>query len=247
LKGLELILLLLISSLAWAVPTPPAAVPGGYQAGADLKAFADRGEVSYFVQIAGVEETAGRQFQDYALGSYYHLFQQFKVGAFYERAYGLRHDEDWALNSGHWAWVDSNSRGENIFILDATAKTLLPLEDWVFEFKSRYLINTFNDNRTLLLRPGLTYFYVRSGQLIADFFVQYEWDLALNYGVQPVDEKWLYFGSLYHFSRGLDVGPFAAIHWQSWGRPQAYAEKGGASYTITTQTTTLGLTALFHF
>jgi hypothetical protein len=234
---------------AQALPTAPEAVPGGYQSGAQLRVFMDREDFTLVGEALYINETAGRELQDFSFGSYYHFSPAFKMGLFFTRDYGLRHDEDWALTNGKWSWNISNDRGENLVAVDATWKTLLdflPGENWVAELKSRYIYNSFNDNRTLLLRPGLTYFYLQSGHLVADFFVQLELDFPLNYGVQPVDEHWIYLGSLYHFTHVFDAGPFVNLGWQTWGASHNYMEKGGAPYAITTQTTTLGLTAILR-
>jgi hypothetical protein len=233
-----------------AAPVPPQPVPGGFQAGAILRAIADRDLASYFAEASATQATDSRELRDFAVGGYYHLSNNFKIGALALREYGLRHDEDWQLNNGVWSWNDSNSRGENVFGLDVTGKTLLdflPGEDWVAEFKVRYFYNSFNDNRTLMLRPGLTYFYLRHEELVANFFLQFEYDLPLNYGIQPINEKWIYLGSLYHLSEMMDIGPFMTLTWQTWGPPAAYSLKGGVPYSVTTQTTTLGLTSVLRF
>ena len=247
----ELFLLIgLLGVDAWAVPTPPAPIPGGTQIGGSLRAFVDRDSLSYFAEAAAVNETGGRELKDYSLGVYYHVSPAFKFGTVFSRDFGLRHNEDWTPTNGIWSWNDSNGRGETLVALDATAKAVvdfLPGEDWVAEFKTRYIYNSFNDNRTLMLRPGLTYFYLREGSLAASFFIRFEYDFPLNYGAEAVNEKWIYLGALYHLCENVDLGPTITEGWQTWNRPAAYAIKGGAPYSITTQTSTYGLSGVLHF
>ncbi|MGZ3723198.1 MAG: hypothetical protein ACXVA9_09720 [Bdellovibrionales bacterium] len=235
---------------AWAAPTPPSAIPGGYQGGGLIRVFADRDLYSLFAETSAVNQTGGRELTEVAAGTYFRLSPGFKLGAIVSRDWGLRHDEDWDLINGKWQWANSKGRGETLIALDATAKSLvdfLPGNDWVAEFKVRYIFNSFNDDRTLMLRPGLTYFYMNAGKLIANFFVRLEVDLPLNYGNESVSEKWIYFGSLYHFSKYVDFGPTVTEGWQTWSSPQFYKERGGGIYSITTQTTTLGLMGVFRF
>ena len=239
-----------LTPAAFAAPTPPAPIPGGYQSGAVARVFVEREPLTYFAELLAAEQTGSRESRSFGLGTYYQITEAFKVGAMFNRTFGLRHNEDWASNNGKWSWVDSRHRGETLMAIDATAKSLvefLPGHDWVAEFKARYIYNAFNDERTLFLRPGLTYFYLRDAALIANFFAQFEIDLPLNYATQSVTEKWIYFGSLYHACEKFDVGPTLTLGWQTWGRPAAYANKGGAPYSITTQTTTFGLTGIFRF
>lgn len=242
-------LVLLLSPAAHGAPTAPRAIPGGYQSGGVARVFVAREPFTYFGEVAATEQTAGRESRSVGIGSYYQVGETLKLGLLFNRTFGLRHDEDWVSDNGKWSWVDSRHRGESLFALDATVKSLvdfMPGHDWVAELKLRYILNAFNNDRTLFLRPGLTYFYLREGQLIANFFTQFEVDMPLNYGSQKFVEKWIYFGSLYHVCEKLDVGPTVTLGWQTWSRPQAYAAKGGAPYSITTQSTTIGFSLILH-
>ena len=231
---------LLITLPAWAAPTPPPAMPGGLQAGGIARVFAAQDRVAWMGEYAAATQSADRKPKQYTLGWYYSFTENWKVGGFVRSAHGLRHDEDWHSVNGVWQWNQSNGRDETFLIGDVTGKFTVA-SNWVAELKTRYLYNAFNDNRTLLLRPGISYFWMDEGRLIANFFAQLELDFALNYGTQALPEKWLYLGALYHLNSNFDLGPFVSLGWQSWGRPQGYADKGGAPYTVTTQSTTLGL------
>src|ERR1019366_9094796 len=101
-----------------AKPVPPESIPGGFQSSAILRVFVDRDSTSYFGEASATQATAGRDLKDFALGAYYHISSNLKLGAFAAREFGLRHDEDWQLTNGSWSWVDSNGRGGSLFALD---------------------------------------------------------------------------------------------------------------------------------
>lgn len=242
--------MLCLSFTAWAAPTPPDR-KGGYQTGEVLRVISGHERYSLLGEIAATQATDDRDLKDITVGTYYHLNNNLKAGVFYRHAYGLRHDDDWARDSaGNWRWLDTNDRGEGLVQLDLTVKSLvefMPGEDWVAELKTRWVYNAFNGEQYFLLRPGLTYFLLSEGNLVANFYMQVELDLPTNYGNRAIMEKWIYLGSLYHFSERFDLGPFVTFGWQSWSRPDDYARRGGADYTVTTQTTTLGVVGLFRF
>lgn len=239
-------LLFLFSSLASAAPVPPAEIKGGIQPGAIVRVFKHLDPWSVFFEASGEKQSEDREAKDFTLGTYYQLNDHLRAGAFYRRAYGLRHDEDWHSVAGVWSWKDSNNRGEDIFIFDLSGKTLVRHTPFTAELKLRYLFNEHNDNRTLLVRPGFSYHWIEDATLIANLFLHFEVDFPLNYAVETANERWVYIGGLYHVSNTFDVGPFAAFAWKSWGRPQGYMDKGGAPYTITTQSTTLGIIAVVN-
>ncbi len=237
--------LLLISSYASAAPTPPADIKGGLQSGAIVRVFKNLDPWSILFEATGEKQSEDREAKDFTIGSYYQLSDHVRAGVFYRRAYGLRHDEDWHSVAGVWSWRDSNSRGEDLLIFDLSGKALLHGTPLTAELKLRYLFNEFNDNRTLLVRPGISYHWIEGAQLRANVFLNFEVDFPLNYGTETATERWIYFGGLYHFTKSFDLGPFAAVAWKTWGRPQGYLDKGGGPYSTTTQSTTLGLVAVF--
>lgn len=243
------ILSLAISSVAQATPPQPT-VPGGVEPGGSLGLFLNHEQISYHAEMTGASETGGRAFDETLLGAYYRVLHHLKLGAFYGRAYGLRHDEDWTNANGSWAWTNTNSRGEDLLIGDITPVTeldFLPGKNWVGEFKTRYIYDAYNGQQSLILRPGLRYFILDDDRPFLNFFFQFEALLPLNYGVQSIYEKWAYVGTLYHLNDHVDLGGFAAAKWETWGSTSSYIAKGGAPYAITTQTWQIGALAVFQF
>jgi len=238
-------LIAIAPSLVFALPPQPT-VPGGIEPGLAVRAFKDLGSITLAAEAGALNETDGRDYRDIMLGGYYQLTENLSTGLFYERAYGLRHDDDWNKTTGTWSWADTNSRGEDLLIADLTARFKV-FESTVFEIKARYLDNLFNQNQTLFLRPGLTYFWLKDEQPFMNFFLQYEIDLPLNFDNEQVDERWLYLGALYRVMENVDVGGFYALNWQAWHSSADYLAKLGSPYTVTSTSAVISALAIVHF
>ena len=242
------LILTLITIQVQAVPTVPT-VSSGIAPALNLRLFSDQGSFLLYSELAATSDTDQRTEKNFTLGTYYKLLPGIKIGAFYSREYGLRHYADWAPTNGVWSWTQTNARAEDFFIFDMTPRVqlnFLPTENWVAELKARYEFNAFNHEQTLMLRPGLTYFWLREDEPFINFFLQYEADIALNYGVQTVAERWLYLGGLYHVCNSVDLGAYAALKWQNWGSPPAYIAKGVLPYNVGAESTVIGLLAILH-
>lgn len=194
------------------------------------------------------EQSDDRKYKSIMIGSYYRFHNNFRAGLFYQRQYGFRHDHDWFKDPTTlvWQWRDTNTRGEDLAVLDISPKFVLPFgkETWTFEFKTRYEYNFFNSDRSLRLRPNLTYFYLHDDEPLASFFLQAEQVLGLNYGTHSINERWLYLGGLYHYSPSLQFGAFAAQKWQQWSSTPEYTAITGKTYTVDADSDVLGITLI---
>jgi hypothetical protein len=239
----------LLNAQAFGATSPPQDLTSGIEPGLFLRAFKDISNATLMAEAGGINETNERNYREVTLGAYHDINANWSAGAFYRRAYGLRHDNDWQSNNGTWEWVDTNSRGEDFLILDTTGRLIvqsLPVENTMVELKTRLLHDMFNGEETLMLRPGVTFFCLRDEQPFMNFFLQYELDLPLNYGRNLTSERWLYFGALYRVAQGLDIGGFVADKWQAWGNASAYDNKGGTPYFITAESLVASALAIWH-
>ncbi len=244
------VLLSFLNQTSHAAPVPPGPVPTGLEPEMNLRFFLNHEQWIPYLELTAASQTDKRVLKEVTLGSYYQLVDQLKVGVFYRRAYGIRHDEDWVSVSGQWGWRETDSRGEDFLILDATPRVplgFLGSENLVGELKTRFINNIYNHHQILFVRPGITYFWLKDDQAFMNFFLQYEMQFALNYGPQSITERWLYLGALYKASENFDVGIYNALKWETWGNHTAYTNKGGVAYNTTTQTYVIGLVGIFHF
>lgn len=240
-----LVLFLMITVRAQAAPMAPA-LPMGLEGGTVARVFATHENFTWMAEASAINETDARDYREVTLGGYDLILPWLKSGLFFRRAYGLRHDADWSKEAGYWEWDDTNSRAEDFAVADISPRWQLD-ENWLFEFKTRYLYNSFNGEQSVMLRPALTYFWLREQQPFLNFFFQLEEDVPLNYGHRKIDEQWVYAGSLYHLTRCVDLGSFVAWSWQTWQSSASYLEKGGAPYSVTAQATVVSLLAIFNF
>jgi hypothetical protein len=238
-------LVLVASSVVRAAPRAPT-FSFDNEAGLTARVFNNYDDFSLMAEAALFGESDSRNFKAVTLGGYFQAADHLKVGAFYRRAFGLRHDDDWISTSGNWHWSDSTNRAEDFVILDATPRTLVT-DELVAEIKTRDLYNVFNKENTLLLRPGLTYFLLKDGQPFWNFFAQFEMDFPLNYGQTKTSEEWIYLGALRSLTKNIDIGAFAAEKWQRWGSSSTYLAKGGAPYLDTDQTSVISALLIYQY
>lgn len=243
--GIIIFLSIGFSHQACALPPAPQ-VPSGTEVGTTVRYFKSTDDLSWIAEVGQLNQTDNRQLQEATLGGYFQEFENLKLGAFLREARGLRHDDDWQKINGVWSWVDSRSRNESILILDATPRYMI--EDQLLgELKIRLLDDFFDSEQTLQLRPGLTYFLLNKGQAFWNFFAQFEFDLPLNYGAKPMNERWIYLGALYHLTTSWSLGGFLAEHWQAWSSSSNYLASGGSSYVISSQATNLTALMIFEY
>ena len=246
---LAVVALVAVSSVAIAAPVVPGSMSGGVEPTLNLRFFLKQKPLSYFAELSEASQTDHRQYEGATLGAYYRLMPGLTVGGFYRREYGLRHDGDWKNETGTWAWSNTNSRGEDSLILDVTPRLtldFLPGENWVAELKTRSIFNTFSGEKTLTLRPGLTYFWLKENEPFLNFFLQYEIYFPLNYGVQTIYQSWLYLGTLYHWSHSVQAGLYGALKSETWGGTPGFVAQGGAAYSVTARTFVVGAVAVFQ-
>jgi hypothetical protein len=184
----------------------------------------DLGRFDPLVELEGRFEDTNLEFRFRSLtaGAYLRLLKNLKAGAFYRIQQGARHDDDWIEPSpGVWEWVDSRSRTEQVLILDISPRFLfdfLPGQNWVFAVKNRYQYNTFNGQHSLLVRPGLTYFLLRSREPLLNFSLNYGFYIPLNFGDTFLYEHGPYLSALYHLNRNVKLeltGAYRTVIWSS--------------------------------
>jgi hypothetical protein len=191
--------------------------------------FYSPGELDTMFEYAGRFEGADREFryQSFTLGGYYRVIRNLKLGAFYRLQAGARHDDDWIESGTTWIWADTSSRWEHVFMVDATPRVLLdmlPGRDWVFSAKARYEYNATNGLQSLLLRPGLTWFWIRDREPVVNVSAQYAAYLPLNFGRSLWYQHGPYLDLLYHVSRNLQIDASVSRQQIFWSESQEFLD-----------------------
>ena len=197
---------------------------------------------SYWRDLSGMVEYTGRfedpnldfRYQSLMVGGYYRLVDELKVGAFYKLQIGARHDDDWIATNPGWDWVDSSDRYENLAIVDVTPRIQLdfiPDGNWVFALKNRYSYNFFNGHQSLLVRPGLTWFWIVDREPVINVSAQYATYFSLTFGSEFWYQHGPYVNVLYHVLPWLAVDASVGYQTIFWTESAEYiAGHPGQSY-----------------
>jgi hypothetical protein len=187
------------------------------------------------------------RYRSLTAGSYVRLHRNLKAGLFYRLQAGARHDDDWIDLSPGWEWVDSRSRLEHVLIFDLSPRVrlaFLPGTNWVFMLKSRYLLNTYNLEQSVLLRPGLTYHWMVDREPLFSFSLNYGLYFPLNFGSTVIYEQAPYLSVLYHLSPSIKLeltGSYRSVVWSSSEDSLA----AGDSYQVASRAFGVGFGVLY--
>lgn len=219
----------------------------------DLRVFLPRGRFNGMAELeAGLDRYPDRDLvqrrRALTLGTYYRLHRNLKAGGFYRVQQGALHDEDWvrADAPGVWRWRDTRRRAEHGAIGDLTARSFVPRagERLVAELKTRWLVDGFNGQHMLKLRPGLA---LLCGPRVS-LYLRHEWYFPLNYGTRTVYETWAYAGAVARASESVELGVSAALRDRFWGAPRAWREAfPGQDYELRARSLVLGAQAIVRF
>ncbi|MFW5850207.1 MAG: hypothetical protein ACOC3H_01855 [bacterium] len=207
----------------------------GFELSGHTRLFYDLGDTDAMFEYAARYDT-DRSALAHGLtaGAYHRIHRNVKIGGFYRLRIGERHDEDWVLADGEWIWRDTSGRPEHTFLADVTPRFLaefLPGEDWVGAVKARYGLTLFREDdelvamSTLLVRPGLTWFWMRDREPVMNASIQYGLYLPLGFG----DTWWYrhgpYANLVYHLTPDLMLNASAGIAWIHWTESADFDEE----------------------
>lgn len=222
----RLLALFLLNSFLSASASVPPTIPSAHEFEANSRFNLRYQRWSTMLELKYREEVDQRHFQSARIGSYYRVLDWLKVGAFYQKQYGERHEEDWiALPT--WHWRGPKRQGEDVFILDGTARTLFAEENLglIGELKLRYFYNEDNQHQFLRLRPGLTRVLRWKDRPLVNLYTQYEAYLPLNYSTDLLYEWWWYLGALFHLNDMWKLGPSVARREVVWTQSPDFKER----------------------
>jgi hypothetical protein len=216
----------------------------------NLRGFYRHGNFNTMGEISLRQNELRSDETQYLIGTRYRLYNNLKIGAFYQMTQGLRHEEDWISSEGRWQWIDSQDRREDHLILELSPRTILdflPGERWVGELRIRGETNFFNEHNTIKLRPGLNYFWLDHGKPFINIYLQHELYFPLNYSKETIYQQWTYLGILYHLSRHFKLSPYINMGVIKWTNTDNFQGRTGSTYLSEESFTNLGLTLMFNY
>lgn len=244
-------------ALLWGAPLLfaghlPSAPDAELEVEAFTRYFVDLDRFEPYLELAGRWKNDGAAELDYQalrVGSYYRLMDNVKVGAFYRMKAGVRHDDDWVESGGGWEWRDAQSRYEHELIVDVSPRFLLeflPGRSWVFMLKSRYMANASYGLHSVMLRPGLTYFWMRGREPLLNISAAYAFYIPLNFSDVPLYQQWPYLELLYHASERIKLDARISRRSITWTDSKDFRELfPNESYELSYKPFSLGLGVIF--
>ena len=191
---------------------------------------------------------ANRNLSKILVGSYYRLAEKQRIGIFYSQQSGLRHSEDWDFQDTKWFWKDTSQRTEELYDLTYTNKfrhTGIPL---IYNFNSTYQINKNFGFSTLILKPGIQFFFQQEGLIKYSYKLDIPLYFALNYDDENLYKKGVYMAALYHYSKTLSFGITTNYLEETWTESSlAKKAEPDEPYNVTDTTQTIGLNLIFNY
>ncbi len=153
------------------------------------------------------------------IGGYWRPIPNLKLGAFYRLQAGVLHDDDWIDLAPGWGWQDTRGRWESQVLVDASPRFALPFlpgGDWVFMLKTRWQLNAFNGEQSLLVRPSLTWFWIRDRDPVLNVALSWDLYVPLTFGTTLLYEQYPYLTLLWHATPTLKLEASAAYRTVTW-------------------------------
>lgn len=197
--------------------------------------------------LSGEYRTDSPDLYEFQSVLYYRLLKHLKIGITYSLQKGERHDDDWISEGSGWFWKDSTQRYESLLGADLTPRFLLPFlpgENWLFSSKARYIYNLNNDQQKLLLRPGLSYFYLKNRRPLWSINSAYALYFSLNFGETAVYEHGPYISLNLHTKQNLLFSLTGDYSVRTWSSSESY-ESAGGEYQVNDQRYTLGASVIW--
>ncbi len=173
---------------------------------------------------------------------YRYGFDNWRFGGSISTERGLRHNEDWVLESGRWQWRDTSSRSEEIVRGFVQNKFFL-WKKGILKNRVTLQHNFFNDQDTLILTSGIIWF----GRGSHTFLHQFEVFVPLNFNRSFVSEIWHYTGYMYKLTKSFSLGPRLTLGHMRWNESLNFKHRTGDSFNNDLFIMRLGLGAFYHF
>jgi hypothetical protein len=204
----------------------------------------------------GLEDTDHRfGYRAVTVGGYFRLLPNLKVGAFYRLQAGARHDDDWVANPNRppgWVWQDTTGRLEHLLMLDVSprfALDFMPGRNWVLMLKGRYIVDSYELQQSVLVRPELTYFWMIDRDPFLSLSLSYDLYFPLNFGQTVIYQQYPYLNVIYHMTPNVMLelgGAYKSTVWSA-GAPVRASGESLAGYPVTFNAWVVAAGVIFRF
>ena len=210
------------------------------QALVEARTFYIRNKTQYLAEVKFSEWEESQAFQSARLGLRRSLSRNFKMGLFYQRSYGLRHDNDWIKESA-WHWLDRKTQGQDSFLTDFTYKNLIN-DRMTYEVRLTYEKNFTVGRGFIKPRIGISYFLTKS-----HFTLMEELSIPMETRSSAIQEYWTYFTYSYHYSNNVSFGPLLANRIVNWESSEDFKNRLNTTYQFKENIWYAGAQLVYHF
>lgn len=194
----------------------------------------------YLTELKFSEWEEGQAFQSARLGARKGFSRHLKFGLFYQRSYGLRHDQDWIKDSS-WHWRDRKTQGQDSWIGDLTYKNFIN-DKSTYELRLTYEKNTTVGRSFLKPRIGASYFFSKG-----HFTLIEELSLPMETRASSIQEYWTYLTYSYHYNSNASFGPLIAYRTVNWETSQDFEQVHQTTYSFKENIWYAGFNFAYHF
>lgn len=192
------------------------------------------------------------QNKDYRLiktGAYFLNKNAQQWGAFISNVEGLRHDDDWILKNGKWRWRDTSSRNETIANLSYSKRFRASIfSDIVYEIRSDFQYNFFNDQQVVILKPSVFYFFLKNGVPLWSLNFSPLGYFPLNFSNYSLYKYGIYSSFLYHYKKSIILGISHKYRIERWSESKDFRITNmGKSYIAKNIVNHLSLSLIFKY
>lgn len=245
-KFLFCLSLVLGSALAHDHAPPHDTETSNYNIG--IKAFKSFGLFTPKFEYQQGNKYENRRFSYYKLGSSFKLFRGLKLSAYYSGYRGLRHQDDWILNSkGDWIWQETGNRLEHLLDIGVKYKyRRSELSPYLYGIKANYQFNNFNGQTILIVNPSVHYFSLSRGVPQWSYLAQLSIYTPINFENEVLYKKGLYFSTNKHIRDNLILSFFYRYLVETWVDSQDSIDRNEGSYIAHDVTNTFGVNAIIY-
>lgn len=174
------------------------------------------------------------------LGSRTRLSERLKVGLFFQRAYGVRHDNDWQNVDGQWQWLKNTDRSQDSLIIDSSYKGFLTSK-MIYEARVTMEQN-INVGRTFAKpRIGASYFLPSS-----HITLSHEVTIPIESRDNLIQEHWSYLIYSYHYTPWTSFGPLLGRRSVTWEKSETFKQLRTDSYELRETNLFVGINFTHH-
>lgn len=242
---------LLLSFLFFSSPLFADHVPEGESfnlKGIHFKTFIKQTNLTHKIFIESIEDYHQEKASKAGYSSSYKISQGHKIttSLFYQS--GFRHNDDWIFKSDEWSWEKTSQRFEPVFQLGYKLKTIpSPFIPITLDFHSFLRKNFFNQQESLIIKPGFSYFKLQSGIPKFSIHPSIVYYYPVNFHETKEYKKGYYILSLYHVNASYQIGFKFESLIEQWSTSRDFKKIRNSSYIKEDQTNRILLIINHHF